>query len=251
MNILASLKKNIFFVSNNSVASRLSLQQKIKNFGFSSIQLEQIFTSGYLAGKYISQLPNIKKIYAIGMEGLYEELEGLGLNIIKGNSHNTIGIEQMNQKIFEGIEFDKDINCVCVGTDLNFNYYKLCYGSLCLDQNNAAFVACDDDAYIMVGDKKLPICGPIVRALVKATDKEPIICGKPNPFLINLITQEKKIKKEECLMIGDSIESDIALAKAAEIDSLLLLSGVTKEETLLSLKSKEEIKCPNYYSEYL
>ena len=214
--------------------------------------MDQIFTSGYLAGKYISELPGIKKVYAIGMQGLYDELEAFGLHIIKGKEHNDLGNSNMNQKIFEEIQFDKDVDCVCVGTDLNFNYFKLCYGSLCLDLNKAHFVACDDDAYIMVGEKKMPICGPILRSLAKATNREPFICGKPNPYLINFITEEKKIKKEECLMIGDSIESDVNLAKNAGIDSLVLLSGVTSEEILMNLKLKGELKSlPNYYAEWL
>ena len=234
------------------MASRISLQEKIKNYGFESVQMSQIFTSGYLASRYITGLPGIKKVYAIGMQGLYDELEAANLSIIKGNQQNEFASQIMNQKVFQEIAFDKEVNCVCVGIDLNFNYYKLCYGSLCIDKNDAAFVACDDDAYIMVGDKRMPICGPIVRALAKVTDKEPMICGKPNPFIINLISGEKGIKKEECLMIGDSIESDVCLAKNAEIDSLVLLSGVTKEETLLMMEKNCELKyLPTYYSHWL
>jgi len=98
----------------------------------------------------------------------------------------------------------------------------------------------------------MPICGPIVRAVAKITDKEPMICGKPNPYIINLICDKKGIKKEECLMIGDSIESDATLAKNAGIDALILLSGVTKEETLIIMESKGDIKyLPKYYSEWL
>ena len=246
------MKKNIYFISNNSASSRFSLLQKIKNYGFPSIELDQIFTSGYLASKYISGLPEIKKVYTIGMQGLYDELEALGLNIIKSNVHNGASTTLMNQKVFQELDVDKDVNCVCVGIDLNYNYYKLCYGSICIDQNKAAFVCCDDDGYIMVGERKMPICGSVVRSIAKVCDKEPVICGKPNPFVINLITQEKGLKKEECLMIGDSIESDVNLAKNAGIDSLVLLSGVTSEETLLSLYNKGEIKSiPNYYAEHL
>jgi len=216
------------------------------------VESSQIFTSGYLASRYISGLSGIKKVYAIGMQGLYDELEGVGLSVIKSTQHNELASLPMNQKTFQDLPFDTEVNCVCVGIDLNFNYYKLCYASLCIDKNNAAFVACDDDAYIMVGEKKMPICGPIVRAVAKITDKEPMICGKPNPYIINLICDKKGIKKEECLMIGDSIESDATLAKNAGIDALILLSGVTKEETLIIMESKGDIKyLPKYYSEWL
>lgn len=239
-------------MSNNSVVTRNSLKQKIQNFGYKQVEISQIFTSGYLAGKYICSIENTKKVYAIGMPGLYEELEALGLEIIKGNTHNMNASLEMNQKIFQNIEIDNEISAICVGIDLNFNYYKLCYASLCVDKQNTQFVACDDDAHILVGGKKMPICGAMVRSIAKVSGKEPVICGKPNPFVVNCILQEKKIQKEECIMIGDSIESDVGLAKNAGIDSLILLSGITSENDILLSETKGDIKSlPTYYSEFL
>lgn len=182
------------------------------------------------------------------MAGLYEELKEVGIPIVKSEDHNEKGLQKMNQEEFDKIEIDEKINCVCVGIDLNFNYYKLCFAGLCIEQNKAIFVACDEDSYIMVGKKKMPINGCMVEPLIKLTGIRPAVCGKPNSYVINCIQKEKNIAKGECIMIGDSIESDLKLAKCAEIDSIILLSGVSKEE---DLKNLEEQSQPTYFAEFL
>lgn len=62
----------------------------------------------------------------------------------------------------------------------------------------------------------------------------PVICGKPNPFVINLICKENGIKQdsngvplEKMVMIGDNLHTDIRLGANASIDTCLVLTGVS------------------------
>ena len=57
--------------------------------------------------------------------------------------------------------------------------------------------------------------------------------GKPNPDIIDIIRKDHDIPDSELdkfLMIGDNPTTDIALANNAGIDSLMVLSGVVKNE---------------------
>tara|TARA_B100000780_G_scaffold272260_1_gene234222 strand:+ start:310 stop:822 length:513 start_codon:yes stop_codon:yes gene_type:complete len=49
-------------------------------------------------------------------------------------------------------------------------------------------------------------------------DSEGCNCRKPKPGMINLIIDKHELKKEECVMIGDS-KKDILSAKSAKIDA--------------------------------
>ena len=51
-------------------------------------------------------------------------------------------------------------------------------------------------------------------------------------------------------MIGDNLETDILFGINANIDSFLVLTGVT-DQALLDKNIKENHIIPNYYSEYL
>ena len=52
--------------------------------------------------------------------------------------------------------------------------------------------------------------------------------GKPNPFQINSIVKELKIKKENAVYIGD-MKSDLYTAKNAKIDFIFVSTGFSKK----------------------
>ncbi len=82
----------------------------------------------------------------------------------------------------------------------------------------------------MVGEKKIPGGGSIVTALQTATGLQSLNTGKPDPFIINHICETYKLKREECIMIGDNLQTDILLGINSKIDTILVFSGVTSEQ---------------------
>src|SRR5205823_6432641 len=79
----------------------------------------------------------------------------------------------------------------------------------------AVFVACNRDAnYPAEGGRLMPGCGAMVSAL-EAASRTPISheAGKPNPLFLRLIAEAEGIGPENILVIGDSIGSDVAMAR--------------------------------------
>lgn len=68
--------------------------------------------------------------------------------------------------------------------------------------------------------------GSLVAAVRSATDAEPHVTGKPGPDLYDLARQRLGADARTTLGIGDRLDTDIAGARAAGIDSLLVLTGV-------------------------
>ncbi len=53
------------------------------------------------------------------------------------------------------------------------------------------------------------------------------IVGKPNPGILEMLMKDFSASKEETVMIGDRIYTDMECAKRAGVDSILVLSGET------------------------
>ena len=70
----------------------------------------------------------------------------------------------------------------------------------------------------------------------KATGKKPIFIGKPNPFMIDAYIKKYGFKKEETLVIGDRLYTDVASGVNAGVDTLFVLSG---EGTMNDIKDSE------------
>ena len=59
----------------------------------------------------------------------------------------------------------------------------------------------------------------------KATGKKPFFIGKPSATMIEEVVQKFGAKKEEVVVIGDRIYTDIASGVNAGVDTVLVLSG--------------------------
>jgi len=183
---------DVYFVTNNSGKKRASIVTKLNTMGIKSTA-DYIVTSGYAAAVLVNRLCRAEddKILVLGSEELEEEFV------------------QFHRKVVHGLP----ANILVVGFDKTFNYEKLSLGLNALRQG-AIFVACNRDRVFPVGDNQvLPACGPMVAALEWAWGKEAdYVVGKPNIMMLDLIARERGFKPHEILVVGDTMESDIAMA---------------------------------------
>lgn len=56
--------------------------------------------------------------------------------------------------------------------------------------------------------------------------------GKPNPLMMRIALQKLGCRREETIIIGDRMDTDIVAGIEAGIDTILVLSGVTSETDL-------------------
>ena len=86
------------------------------------------------------------------------------------------------------------------------------------------WVAANVDATLPTERGLLPGNGSMVAALKAATDTEPQVAGKPAPTL--LLDALARGDFQTPLVVGDRLNTDIAGANAAELPSLMVLTGV-------------------------
>jgi ribonucleotide monophosphatase NagD (HAD superfamily) len=83
----------------------------------------------------------------------------------------------------------------------------------------------------------LPGNGAFVVALQAATDREPLVAGKPAVPLLDQAA--KSLGAQRPLVVGDRLDTDIAGAINAGMDSLLVLTGVSTEAEALALPPEQ------------
>ena len=84
----------------------------------------------------------------------------------------------------------------------------------------------------------VPDCGSMCFGIEKATRKMPEFIGKPQPTMINIVCNKFGVAKEDTVVVGDRIYTDIASGVNAGVDTVMVLSG----EATLNDYEKSEIK---------
>ncbi len=218
---LISRGARIFFLTNNSTRSRALYANMLRNIGI-EVEPSNIVTSGYLAVAWLSEKRGSARVYILGEEGLVEEA------VIAGH------------RILTGEEASRS-DAIIVGLDRNLTYQRLRAAVRAL-LKGSLFIATNTDHVIPVEDGLDPGAGAIIAALETATGRKPdFVAGKPNPWIIDLIERMHGISRENIVVVGDRIDTDMRLAISAGVRGILVLTGLTKEEDLSRIVGKEDL----------
>jgi len=194
------------FITNNSSLSREGFRSKFKELGFEPKNY-YISNSAYGAAHYISD-KGMSRVFIIGEIGLKEELQ--------------------LKDIYVTEKYEEGLQAVCIGWDRGLTWYKLADAMHVILHDNGSFIATNPDNSFPYEDRLVPGAGAGIAALSNACGREPdIIIGKPNRFLIDLALNEMGCKNpNHALLVGDRLSTDILAGNNAEIDSVLVRTGI-------------------------
>jgi 5'-nucleotidase len=101
-----------------------------------------------------------------------------------------------------------------------------------LIDDGAKFIGSNPDMIDPVEGGTEPAAGVILAAIAAATGKQPYIVGKPNSLMMIYARQMLGAHAEDCVMIGDRMDTDIVGGMEAGMRTCLVLSGVSSEDTI-------------------
>lgn len=194
----------LFFATNNSTRSPQTISHQISKVTGIEISPESIVTSSQAAVHLLG--PGSGPVMVLGSEGIRAALAEASI----------------------GVTDDPDqAKALLVGLDWELNYDRLTRAADAV-RAGARFIATNTDPTYPVADGLIPGGGACVAAVQVTTGVAPEIAGKPHAPMRALL-RAKGIG--EAWVIGDRIDTDIALA-SAEPDwrSILVLTGVTGGE---------------------
>lgn len=234
--------KKIVFLTNNSLYTRQDLSDRLKSIGGFEASVEQIYTASYIAAQYLkTHHKEVKKVYALGKQLLADELKAAGFEVLSSQAHNE-QYEAFGYGKKADLDEFKTIDALVAAYDDKINYYKLTFASLCA-QNNSVFLSTNNDfstAFAHYPGYYLPGNGSFVKSIEASSGKTATVTGKPNPQVMSIIVSELGVDKSSCVFVGDNMCTDIQFANNCDIDSILVLTGVTTTETLPELLAKRE-----------
>ncbi|WP_456474193.1 HAD-IIA family hydrolase [Candidatus Pyrohabitans sp.] len=202
---IAKLKKRgkVLFVTNNSTKTRAEYAEKLSSLGVEAGE-DEIITSAYAAAQYIAEHHRRAGVYVIGEGGLKKELEWRGISIRESGC-----------------------SVVVVGLDRRFTYKKLAIAQHHL-LHGAELLATNRDPTLVTERGLIPGAGAIVAAVETASERQARLIGKPSKIMGELILRHLGAKPEESLLIGDRLDTDIAMGKALGMRTALVLTGATR-----------------------
>ncbi len=214
LNLLQEAGRQVFFLTNNSGATRQQYAEKLRAMGVDA-QPEQFITSAWATALYLQRALNPgAKLFVVGEPGLKQELRTAGFEIV----------ERVEPEIPAA---------VVVGIDRAFSYARLAQAQYAI-LSGARFIATNADATYPAEDRLLPGAGAMVAAIATATGQKPRIIGKPNPQILQPYIERGLIQPERTLLVGDRLDTDIALANLLHIPCALVLTGVATRDEVAS-----------------
>lgn len=137
-------------------------------------------------------------------------------------------MEALREKNFELLspEDAPRAQAVVMGIDRQINFDKMREATL-LVRAGKPFYATNPDKTFPTPRGEIPGAGAWISVIVTASEIEPIYAGKPYPYIIELALEQLGLPKEQALVVGDRLETDIAAGQAVGCPSAFVLSGVS------------------------
>jgi HAD superfamily hydrolase (TIGR01450 family) len=209
------------FLSNNPTRDRQMYADKLAKLGLPT-PVQDIVNPVITMRDWLLRHHRQAGIFVIGEPPLVDELARAGLRLTTDPS---------------------EIDVVVASFDRTFEYWKLQTAFDALwRRDRAILVTTNPDAYCpMPGERGQPDAAAIVAAIEASTGAR---CqhnaGKPGPIMIEALLHILQAGVQDCLMIGDRVGTDIAMARAAGMDSALVLTGDTTVAAATALGPADE-----------
>src|SRR4030065_511635 len=208
--LLRENERKVIFLSNKPIQTREDYASKLPRLGIPT-KPDEVINSTLVMANYLKKNGPQAKLFVVGEIPFVEELKRAGFSIT---------------------DEPKEIEYVVVAFDRTFDYRKLNIAFQAI-KLGAHFVATNPDRTCPVEGGEIPDCAGMIAAIEAVTQKKvEAIVGKPSPLMIQAAMDVMGLKPEECILIGDRLETDIKMGKEAGIATGIVLTGVTDEKTL-------------------
>lgn len=211
------------FLTNNSSRSVAAYVEKLARLGVAAEESDFLTSVDALISYLRTQGDKDRRYYVCGTESMKSQLRAAGFAIAEGRA---------------------DADALLMGFDTELTFQKLEDACILLGKN-VPYIATNPDWVCPTSYGFVPDCGSVCEMLWRATNRRPVVIGKPEPLMPQLAMLESGVSAQETLLIGDRIYTDIASGANALIDTLLVLSGETKEEDLPDARPQPSFVLPD------
>ena len=207
------------FVTNNSSKSTDAYVAKLERIGIAATE-DDFLTSTDATILYIKNNFSGRRFYAMGTDSFVKQLADAGIDVCTDVCDDVFGVVISND---QELTFKK-LEDVCI-----------------LLKRGVEYIATNPDWVCPTSFGYVPDCGSFAEMLKRSTGKTPTFIGKPMPEMLFLAMEKYGYTKDETVIVGDRIYTDIASGYNAGVDTVFVLSG---EGTLADAEATD--KKPTY-----
>ncbi len=200
-------KKHFLFLTNSSERTPRELQEKLHRLGV-DVERNVFYTSALATAQFLSSQQPKGTAFILGEAGLINAMYNVGYTM------NNV-----------------DPDYVVVGDTRNYSYEKL-EQAVNLVLKGAKLIGTNPDLSGPVENGIAPSTKALIAPIELAAGKQAYFVGKPNPLMMRIALKKLGVQRENAIIIGDRMDTDIIAGIESEIDTLLVLSGISSRETI-------------------
>jgi arabinose operon protein AraL len=202
---LRAAGRRLAFLSNKPIQTRADYAAKLTRLGVPAGPDEVINSSLVLARHLRAQDPGAP-VFVIGEPPMLAEMAAHGFEV----------------------RDDARVRWVVIAFDRTFTYAKL-DTALQAVRRGARLIATNPDRTCPVEDGEIPDCAGMIAAVEAVTGaRVEAVVGKPSPIILDVALGALGVGAADAVMVGDRLETDVAMGRRAGLATILVLSGVTR-----------------------
>ena len=206
---LKTENKSFVFLTNASERTPKELQEKLSRLGI-EVDHTHFYTSALATATFLASQHPKGSAYIIGEAGLINALYNVGYTM---NNVNPDYVVMGESKSYSFDRIELAVNLVLRGAKL---------------------IGTNPDITGPTEYGITPATKALIAPIEMATGRKAYFIGKPNPLMMKIAVKKLGIEAEETVIIGDRMDTDIVAGIESEIDTALVLSGISNLDTLKS-----------------
>ena len=199
--------KKFIFLTNSPEKTPQELSMKLERMGL-QVTADHFYTSAMATAAFLSSQKPGCTAYVIGEAALTKALYDEDIN--------------MN---------DVNPDYVVVGETRSYNFEKI-EKAIELVNKGAKLIGANPDITGPTERGVMPATGSLIAPIEIATGKKAYFVGKPNPLMLRHGLRRLKCHSADIVFIGDRMDTDIIAGIESNVDTVLVLSGVTSREDI-------------------
>jgi glycerol-1-phosphatase len=218
----AAAGMHLAYVTNNASRPPGEVARHLTDLGIPA-ERRDVVTSAQAAARLVAdRVESGSRVFVIGGAGLYEALEERGLRPVQSVDEGPVAVVS--------------------GYNPELRWGTVIEGAI-LVKRGLPWVASNTDMSVPTSLGPGPGNGVLVDAVARFAGRDPVVAGKPLPPLFEETL--RRVEGRRPLVVGDRLDTDIEGAHNTGLDSLLVLTGVTGLEELVSAAPERR---PTYIS---
>ena len=205
VDVLRRRDRQFLVLTNNSMFTPRDLAARLAGSGL-TLPVESLWTSALATAEFLNRQRPEGTAFVIGEAGLTTALHDIGYVLT-----------------------DRHPDYVVLGETRVYSFDAITQAIRLIDRG-ARFIATNPDATGASVEGALPATGSVAALIANATGVKPYFVGKPNPLMMREGLNVMGAHSESTAMVGDRMDTDIVAGIEAGLQTILVLTGVTRAE---------------------